>query len=279
MIGNICRLKPELLELHLQNICKLCQVSLENYIQIIDNTENLKHNLLDRVVYCIHNTIYISDLQPSLLTLYFLPFKKWKDNQINELHHSYNIHHLTQKNLEYLPMYLETVLFLERNYPNLSQIHLENMNKICRASSDFLSEYLSTIIENIGIEETSFFSFYINKTHNTYIIAEKYSELTDLYYDTYEALEDVQGNILCHVCNFCFISQKFPNLIKNYLESTLSLQDRKLNLSRLHLQNIKNICCSEPHLLNKYLLNILHCKYNRTQLMLHIQNTFNKYIP
>lgn len=253
---------------HLQNIQKLDLTPLMNYIQTV---HDIKCDLLAHTVYHMHNTIHISGLQPKLLDLYHAPFQKWGNSQEKIVMHSYNTYCITQKHNDLLEDFLEIALLLEDNQPHLSGLHLENVNTHSHRP-DFLRTYISAVIKEVKKNEEPSLLFYI--IYNTSFMQKKYAELEDLYQESYQVLDKDQEDTFCHVSNTYHISQSYPGLLKDYLETVVFLQKSvEFRLLWPYLQNIKNLYTSTGN--PEYILHVSNVKHNQELLIISICNIFN----
>lgn len=262
---HIHHFHPKLLELYLQNIHHLN--SLYRYIQSVHGEESYQDKAC--IIYHEHNITYISQSQPELLNLYSTARQALKNKQRNLFFYTYDTYFVLQEHPEVLKKYFNAILCLENTHSNPSPLCIKIHSK-----PDPLVQYLSKIL-TIEVNEELPSPFYTSSFYVAYLITQKHPELINLYKTSYKILENKQEDILCHLRNVFYISQKHSQLLKNYLETTLFLTNTYSHLLWPHLKNIQNNYNSDLSFFNEYIFKISELKNHPELLVIHICNTFN----
>lgn len=265
-VDHIHGFHPKLLDLYLQNIYN--SNDLYRYIQTVHDKESYQDKAC--VIYCKNNITYISQSQPKLLNLYFTACQALENNQKNLFFYTYDTYFMLQKHPEELKNYLDTILCLENSPSNPSPLYIKNFH----SKPDPLVEYLCKILA-IEIPKEFPFFFYTSSIYISFLIAQKHPELIHLYKATYKILEDKEEDLLCHLRNVFYISQKYPSLLENHLEIILFLTNTHSNLLWPHLKNIQNNYGFDPKFFNEYIFKTTDLKNHPELLLIHICNTFN----
>ncbi len=263
---HIHRFHPKLLERYLQNIDHLN--SLHHYIQTVHDEESYQDKAC--IIFHEHNLTYISHSQPELLNLYSTARQALKNKQRNLFFYTYDTYFVLQEHPETLKKYFNTILCLENTHSNPLPLCLEKIH----SKPDPLVQYISKILA-IEVNEEFPSPFYTSSFYIASLITQKHPELINLYKTSYKILESKQEDLLCHLRNVFYISQKYPHLLQKHLEIVLFLTNTPSNLLWPYLKNIENNYGSDPSFFDKYIFKISDLKNHPELLVMHICNTFN----
>ncbi|HEV3270242.1 MAG TPA: hypothetical protein VGZ69_06315 [Candidatus Rhabdochlamydia sp.] len=299
-IHNLCNFKPlmlglhlsishlicsdkQIFEVHLSNMNSLQPQFLESYINtsfgLKDNQVLLK--LYIHTIYIIkshavldahqQNTQAICKLQPHTLEAYFNMILYLENTNLLEsyIHGIYHINHTSNAHL--LASYFQKTYSIYHFNKDLLEPHFQNTCHLYPC----LRNYIQDIFK---MENDQDMACVVYSTHNVTDFSQSQS-LFNLYLTVCQIVKNNQGNIFLFHRNAFSLSQKYPQIVKNYLETILFLENTLPSLSWLHLENIENIYNIESIFLSEYISTILEwIKANKEfSLPCYISSIYNSF--